>query len=110
MASQAAVIGLWGHACYGATKAGIVNMTKVLACEWGKYDINVNSISPTVVSGPMTEEFWSGERRRDFLGKVPMGRFAEPDEIAACALFLASSASDMITGENLVIDGGYSAI
>lgn len=107
MASQAAVIGLWGHACYGATKAGVLNITKVLANEWGKHGINVNAISPTITMTPMAAEFWVGERAENFLKELPIGRFGQPDEVAACALFLASGASDMITGENLVIDGGY---
>lgn len=110
MGSQAAVIGLWGHACYGATKAGVVNITKVLANEWGKYSINVNAISPTITMTPMAKEIWGGKEGDEFLKNVPIGRFGQPEEVAACALFLASDASNMITGENLVIDGGFSVV
>lgn len=110
MGSQAAIIGLWGHACYGPTKAAVVNLTKVLANEWGKYSININSISPTITMTPMAREIWGGKEGEEFLKKVPIGRFGEPDEVAACALFLASDAANMITGENLVIDGGFSVV
>ena len=107
MASQAGLVGLFQHACYGATKAAVINITKVLAHEWGKYQINVNSVSPTVIKTPMTKEYWSGERSENLLKRMPVGRFGYPEEVAACFVFLASDASNMITGENLVIDGGY---
>jgi NAD(P)-dependent dehydrogenase (short-subunit alcohol dehydrogenase family) len=107
MASQAGIVGLLQHACYGATKAAVINITKVLAHEWGEYKINVNAVSPTVIKTPMTEEYWSGERAEKLTGRMPLGRFGKPEEVAACFVFLASDASGMITGENLVIDGGY---
>jgi NAD(P)-dependent dehydrogenase (short-subunit alcohol dehydrogenase family) len=107
MASQAGIVGLLQHACYGATKAAVINITKVLAHEWGKYKINVNAVSPTVVKTPMTEEYWSGARAKNLTDRMPMGRLGYPEEVAACFVYLASDASNMITGENLVIDGGY---
>ena len=107
MASQAGIVGLLQHACYGATKAAVINITKVLAHEWGKYKINVNSVSPTVIKTPMTSEYWSGDRAKKLTDRMPMSRLGFPEEVAACFVFLASDASDMITGENLVIDGGY---
>ena len=108
MASQAALIGLDKHALYGATKAGIVNLTKVMANEWGKYDINVNAIAPTVVLTPMAAAYWKGKIAEEFLKNVPVGRFAQPEEVAAIVLYLSSPASDMLTGETIVIDGGFS--
>ena len=107
MASDASLIGLEGHAHYGPTKAGVDNLTKVLANEWGPHGINVNCISPTVVMTEMGREFWVGEVAEEMVAKIPMGRFVEPEEVAACALFLASDASDMISGHNLVIDGAF---
>ena len=107
MASDASLIGLEGHGHYGPTKAGVDNLTKVLANEWGPYGINVNCISPTVVMTEMGREFWQGEVAEEMLSKIPVGRFVEPEEVAACALFLASDASDMISGHNLAIDGAF---
>ena len=107
MASDASLIGLEGHGHYGPTKAGVDNLTKVLANEWGPHGINVNCISPTVVMTEMGREFWVGEVAEEMLSKIPVGRFVEPEEVAAAALFLASDASDMISGHNLVIDGAF---
>ena len=110
MSSQAGIVGLSQHALYGATKAAVINITKTLANEWGRYKINVNAVSPTVVLTPMSAEYWSGERGDDFLKKIPIGRFGYMDETAACFLYLASDAANMITGENLVIDGGFTSV
>jgi NAD(P)-dependent dehydrogenase (short-subunit alcohol dehydrogenase family) len=107
MASQAGLVALDQHLAYCASKAAIISLTKVLAYEWGRYNINVNSISPTVVLTELGKKAWAGEVGEAFKAKIPLGRFAYPEEIAAAALFLASSAADMISGENLVIDGGY---
>ena len=107
MTSQAGIMGLPRHALYGAAKAGVINITKTLANEWGRYHINVNAVSPTVVLTPLAVKCWGGERGQEFLKSVPAGRFCDPSEPAACCLFLASDMADMITGENLVIDGGF---
>jgi len=110
MASQAALVALDGHLAYCASKAGILGMTRVQAMEWGPHGITVNAISPTVVETEMgAQGSWAGEIGEAFKRKMPVGRFAQPQEIAHAALYLASGASGMITGENLVIDGGYTA-
>jgi len=108
MASQAAVIGLDGHAAYSASKAGLLGMMRCMAIEWGGKGVTVNAISPTVVDTEMTKVFWGGEKGVRARAEIPIGRFALPHEIAMAALFLASDAAAMITGANLVIDGGYS--
>jgi glycerol dehydrogenase len=105
--SQAGMIALERHVAYMASKAAIIGITKVLAVEWAKHNIQVNAISPTVTLTELGKKAWAGEVGEEFKRKLPAGRFADPDEIAACALFLASNAADMITGSNLVIDGGY---
>lgn len=71
MASQAGIVGLPRHALYGAAKAGVINITKTLANEWGRYHINVNAVSPTVVLTPLAVKCWGGERGQEFLKSVP---------------------------------------
>ena len=82
-------------------------MTKVLALEWAEFGIRVNAVAPTVVLTELGKKAWAGEVGEAMKQKIPTRRFAYPEEIAAGALYLASDASDMVTGTTLVIDGGY---
>jgi glycerol dehydrogenase len=107
LASQAGVVALDRHVAYCSSKAAIIQMTKVLALEWAKHGITVNAISPTVVLTELGKKAWADQAGEDMKRAIPVGRFAHPEEIAAAALFLASDAADMITGANLLIDGGY---
>lgn len=107
LASQAGSIALDQHAAYCASKWGVIGLTKVLASEWAGRGVTVNSISPTVVLTELGKKAWAGEKGEAMKKLIPTGRFAVPEEIAASALFLASPASDMINGADLVIDGGY---
>ncbi len=107
MASQAGLIALDNHVAYCASKAAIISMTKVLAYEWAPFGINVNAISPTVVLTELGEKAWAGEVGEKMKTLIPNRRFGYPDEVAAIVLFLASNCSDMINGENIVMDGGY---
>lgn len=106
--SQAGVIALTDHVAYGASKAGLNLVTKVLAVEWAGYGITVNAIAPTVVETPMAAIGWSGEKGEQARRDIPVGRFAKPSEIAAAARYLASEEAAIITGEVLMADGGYS--
>lgn len=108
MASQAGVIALDKHIAYSASKGAVIAMTKVLAYEWSKYGINVNSISPTIVMTDLGKKAWAGKVGEDMKKRIPNGRFCEPNEVAALAVFLASDASMMINGTNIMIDGAYS--
>lgn len=107
IASQAGVIALDKHVAYCAAKGGIIAMTKVLALEWGKYGIRVNAVSPTVVLTELGHKAWDGPVGDAFKKEIPAERFAEPEEISAVIGFLCSKGAAMITGHNLLIDGGY---
>jgi NAD(P)-dependent dehydrogenase (short-subunit alcohol dehydrogenase family) len=107
LASQAATVALLGHAAYCASKFGLVGLTKVLASEWAGRGVTVNSISPTVVLTELGRKAWAGEKGDALKAQIPTGRFAYPDEIAAAAIYLASSAADMVNGADLLVDGGY---
>jgi len=107
MASQAATVALDQHVAYCASKFGVVGVSKVLAAEWGGRGVRVNTISPTVVLTELGHKAWDGPRGEELKKSIPIGRFAYPNEIAAAAVFLASDAAAMITGADLLIDGGY---
>ena len=107
MASQAAIVALQSHVAYCTSKAAIVGMTKVLALEWGPYGITVNAISPTVVETELGRQAWAGEVGEAMKKLIPSRRFAQPEEVALAALYLASPAAAMVNGADLAIDGGY---
>lgn len=96
------------QASYYSSKAGVVMLTRALAAEWAQYNINVNAISPGYCRTPLTQKFISDDKKyRERMAMVPLGRVGEPYEIGSAAVFLASGASDFITGHNLMVDGGY---
>jgi len=107
MASQAASVALQAHVAYCTSKAAIVGMTKVMALEWGPHGITVNAISPTVVETELGRQAWAGEVGEAMKKLIPSRRFAQPEEVALAALYLASPAAAMVNGADLAIDGGY---
>ncbi|WP_417843491.1 GolD/DthD family dehydrogenase [Thalassospira sp.] len=107
LASQAGSVAIDGHVAYCASKFAIVGVTKTLALEWGKHGITVNCISPTVVLTELGRKAWDGPKGDAMKAQIPSGRFAEPEEIAASAVFLASDGAAMINGADLLVDGGY---
>lgn len=110
IASQGALVGLERHAAYAASKAGLLGLTKVLAAEWAASGVTVNTVSPTVVATELGKKAWAGPVGDEMRAAIPAGRFAEPEEIAAAIGYLASDDAVMVTGENLVIDGGYTSV
>ncbi len=111
VSSQAGVVALEGHASYGASKGGLNMLTKVMALEWGPHNVQVNAVAPTVILTPMGTRVWGDPAKAEpMLAKIPLRRFGQPVEVADLILFLASPASDLITGETILIDGGYTAI
>jgi NAD(P)-dependent dehydrogenase (short-subunit alcohol dehydrogenase family) len=111
VSSQAGVVGLEGHGAYCASKGGLNMLTKVMTVEWARHNIQINTVCPTVILTPMGEQVWGQpEKGRPMLAKIPGGRFGKPIEVADAILFLASSASDMICGHDLLVDGGYTAV
>jgi NAD(P)-dependent dehydrogenase (short-subunit alcohol dehydrogenase family) len=107
LASQAGSVAIEDHAAYCASKFGVIGLTKTLALEWGRHGITVNSISPTVVLTDLGRRAWDGPKGEAMKALIPSGRFAEPEEIAAAAVFLAAPESAMINGADLLVDGGY---
>lgn len=111
VSSQAGVAGLDAHGAYCASKGGLNMLTKVMTVEWAKHNIQINTICPTVILTPMGEEVWGKPEVGDPMkAKIPANRFGRPVEVADAVLFLASSASDMICGHDLLVDGGYTAV
>jgi NAD(P)-dependent dehydrogenase (short-subunit alcohol dehydrogenase family) len=111
MGSQAAFSALPTESVYCMTKAGISHLTKCLAVEWGKYNINVNAVAPTFIHTPGTESALADpEFRQDVIDRIAaLHRIGEPIEVAGAVVFLASPAASLITGHTLVIDGGWTA-
>ena len=100
-----------GSSPYHAAKGGVVNMTRALAAEWGKYGITVNSICPGYFYTDLTTETLDSEFFQAIAKKnIPLMRYGKEGELDSCALFLASAASTYVTGQNIAVDGGYTCI
>jgi NAD(P)-dependent dehydrogenase (short-subunit alcohol dehydrogenase family) len=111
ISSLAAQVGCEGHAAYSASKGGLNMLTRVMAAEWGPFNIQTNAVAPTVVLTDMGKQAWGDEAKAaPVKARIPLRRFGEPLEIADLVLFLASPASDFICGEVILIDGGYAAV
>lgn len=110
VSSARSKMGMAGYTGYCTAKAGIDLMAQSLACEWtAKYQINVNTINPTVFRSDLTEWMFdpASEVYKNFLKRIPVGRLGEPEDFVGPCIFLASAASDFMTGANVATEGGY---
>ncbi|WP_061933062.1 SDR family oxidoreductase [Aureimonas sp. AU22] len=108
VSSCASFVGIPDHAAYCASKAGLDGLTRVMAKELGPHGIRVNGLHPTVTLTPMAVKAWSDpDKAAGMLARIPLGRFAEPDDIAEVILFLLSDAAAMVHGLSMPVDGGY---
>ena len=110
ISSDAGTVGLPRRAAYCASKGGVNLLTKVLAIEWAEYHINVNAIAPAFIETPLTQPMFEEKGFREYvLGNTPLGRVGKPADVTGAVVFLASEASDYMTGHVMLIDGGWTA-
>ena len=110
MSSQLGHVGCEGRNVYNMTKFGIEGLTKGMGVELAKNNIRVNTVAPTFVETPMVKRFFKNKAFKKLaLGNIPIGRAATESDVATSVCFLASSASSMITGTSIIIDGGWTA-
>ena len=110
MSSQLGHVGCEGRNVYNMTKFGIEGLTKGMGVELAKHNIRVNTVAPTFVATPMVKNFFKNKKfKKSALSRIPMGQLATESDVATAVCFLASSASSMITGTSILIDGGWTA-
>lgn len=110
LASQMALVGLHKRSAYCASKGGMVQFTKVLAIEWATTGVNVNCVAPTFIETPFTAPMFADkEFREEVVRRIPMGRVGQPRDVVGAVVYLASDASNLVTGHTLLVDGGWVA-
>jgi 2-deoxy-D-gluconate 3-dehydrogenase len=110
ISSQTGTVAIPQRAAYCSSKGGVNQLTKLLAIEWAQYNINVNAIAPTFIETPFSKPMFEKEGFREYvLGNIPLGRVGQPEDVMGGVIYLASEASDLVTGHVLLIDGGWTA-
>ncbi|MCC6625778.1 MAG: glucose 1-dehydrogenase [Chloroflexi bacterium] len=110
IASQMGVVGYQRRAAYCSAKAGVVNLTRVLAFEWAQHSVLVNAIGPTFIESALSAGFWQDPAfKADVMLRLPIGRIGKPEDVVGAAIYLASPAADLVTGHTLLVDGGWTA-
>jgi 2-deoxy-D-gluconate 3-dehydrogenase len=110
ISSTFGLVGFENRAAYASSKGGIGQLTKVLAIEWGPHNVNVNAIAPTATRTTINEQLFANEAwQKWMLDRLPLKRFCKPVDLVGATVFLASDASDMVTGITLPVDGGWTA-
>lgn len=108
VSSVAAFVGISDHAAYCASKSGLDGLTRVMAKELAPQGIRVNGVHPTVTLTPMAIKAWSDpQKAAGMMSRIPVGRFADPDDVAEVTLFLLSDEAGMVNGLSMPVDGGY---
>jgi gluconate 5-dehydrogenase len=98
-------------AAYASSKGGLLSLTRTLAVEWARYNINVNAIGPGYIATELTEPLWTDEDFNKWvLSKTPLARWGQPDDLIGTAVLLASQAGEFITGQIIYVDGGWLAL
>ena len=111
IASLAGLGGFPERACYCSAKAGVINLTEVLGCEWARYNIHVNAIAPGSIKTWLVEDLIEKGlyAEKTLTSRIPLGRLGTPEDIADVAVFLDSDEARYITGQTIVADGGWNA-
>jgi NAD(P)-dependent dehydrogenase (short-subunit alcohol dehydrogenase family) len=112
IASIHGLVGSIHHAvAYNSSKAGVINLTRALAIEWGKYNINVNAIAPGIIETDLTRKRLENKKYYKYwIDRTPLGRIGKPEDLIGALIYLSSGASNWLTGQTIVIDGGYTAL
>lgn len=110
ISSQSGLVGVPGQPVYCASKGAVINLVRTLAVEWAPHGVTVNAIAPTFIETNLTRKrLENPEFRAYVLRQIPGGKLAQPDDVAAAAVFLASEQAGMVTGTTLSVDGGWTA-
>ena len=111
ISSQHGMVGNHMRAPYCASKSGLLGLVRALTADWSAFDVRINAVSPTyIINDGNREMLTSAEYKRKYLQHIPLKRYTEPEDVASAVLFISSNCASMITGQNLVVDGGYTAV